>query len=174
MTATKTGCKWVLFWYRVVLYKGPLNGLFRQLIKSYSCQKQVVLSLRVCVVETGDPGSVSAAAAASSGGGRTAWGVVTRGCWYHRPARRSAADQSDWPAVTGSQTTAALHHSGCTTCKFCWVDTVCSLSVSTESSMLFSAGLLACSRHHLSYDDCPEDKKENYQNCYLLCCVWQL
>jgi len=30
------------------------------------------------------------------------------------------------------------------------------------------------SRHHLSYDDCLEDERENYQNCSVLCCVWQL
>jgi len=29
-------------------------------------------------------------------------------------------------------------------------------------------------RQHLSYDDCLKDKRENYQNCYLLCCVQQL
>jgi len=33
---------------------------------------------------------------------------------------------------------------------------------------------LPSSRHHLSYDDCIEDKKENYQNCSVLCCVQQL
>jgi len=30
------------------------------------------------------------------------------------------------------------------------------------------------SRHYLSYDDCLEDKRENYQNCSVLCCVRQL
>ena len=30
---------------------------------------------------------------------------------------------------------------------------------------------LPSSRHHLSYDDCLEDKRENYQNCSVLCCV---
>jgi len=34
--------------------------------------------------------------------------------------------------------------------------------------------LLPSSRHHLSYADCLEDNRENYQNCSLLCCVWQL
>jgi len=29
-------------------------------------------------------------------------------------------------------------------------------------------------RHHLSYDDCLQDKRENYQNCSVLCCVRQL
>jgi len=28
--------------------------------------------------------------------------------------------------------------------------------------------------HHLSCDDCLEDKRENYQNCSVLCCVRQL
>ena len=30
------------------------------------------------------------------------------------------------------------------------------------------------SRHHLSNDDCLEDKREDYQNCSVLCCVRQL
>ena len=30
------------------------------------------------------------------------------------------------------------------------------------------------SRHRLSYDDCLEDKRENHQNCSVLCCVRQL
>jgi len=34
--------------------------------------------------------------------------------------------------------------------------------------------LLVPFRHHLSYDDCLEDKRENYQNCCVLCCIWQL
>jgi len=29
-------------------------------------------------------------------------------------------------------------------------------------------------RHHLSNDNCLEDKRENYLNCSVLCCVWQL
>jgi len=33
---------------------------------------------------------------------------------------------------------------------------------------------LSSSRHRLSYDDCLEDKRENYQKCSVLCCVWQL
>jgi len=33
---------------------------------------------------------------------------------------------------------------------------------------------LSSSRHHLSYDDCREYKRENYQNCSVLCCVRQL
>jgi len=33
---------------------------------------------------------------------------------------------------------------------------------------------LPSSRHRLSYDDYLEDKRENYQNCSVLCCVWQL
>ena len=28
-------------------------------------------------------------------------------------------------------------------------------------------------RYHLSYDDCVEDKRENYQNCSVLCCAQQ-
>ena len=28
--------------------------------------------------------------------------------------------------------------------------------------------------HHLSNDDCPEDKRKDYQNCSVLCCVQQL
>jgi len=34
--------------------------------------------------------------------------------------------------------------------------------------------LLPSSRHHLSYGDCLEDKRGNYQNCSMLCCVQQL
>ena len=34
--------------------------------------------------------------------------------------------------------------------------------------------LLSSNRHYLSYDDCREDKSENYQNCSALCCVRQL
>jgi len=30
-------------------------------------------------------------------------------------------------------------------------------------------GPLPSSRHHLSFDDCLEDKKGNYQNCFVLC-----
>jgi len=30
---------------------------------------------------------------------------------------------------------------------------------------------LPSSRHHMNYDDCPEDKMEKYQNCSVLCCV---
>jgi len=33
---------------------------------------------------------------------------------------------------------------------------------------------LSSSRHHLSHDDCLEDKRENYQNCSVLCCVQHL
>jgi len=29
---------------------------------------------------------------------------------------------------------------------------------------------LPSSRHHLSYDDCTEDKRENYHYCSVLCC----
>ena len=34
--------------------------------------------------------------------------------------------------------------------------------------------LFPSSRHHLSYDDCLEDKRENYHNCFVTCCVRQL
>jgi len=34
--------------------------------------------------------------------------------------------------------------------------------------------ILPSSGQHLSNDDCPEDKRENYQNCSVLCCVRQL
>jgi len=33
---------------------------------------------------------------------------------------------------------------------------------------------LPSSRQHLSNDDCPEDKREDYQNCPVLYCVQQL
>jgi len=33
---------------------------------------------------------------------------------------------------------------------------------------------LPSSRHYLSYDDCLEDERENYQNCSVLCCVRHL
>jgi len=33
---------------------------------------------------------------------------------------------------------------------------------------------LPSSRRHLSYNDCLEDTRENYFNCSVLCCVWQL
>jgi len=29
-------------------------------------------------------------------------------------------------------------------------------------------------KHHLSNDTCLEDKRENYLNCSVLCCIWQL
>jgi len=29
-------------------------------------------------------------------------------------------------------------------------------------------------RHHLSNDDCLEDNRKDYQDCSVLCCVWQL
>jgi len=32
---------------------------------------------------------------------------------------------------------------------------------------------LPTSRHHLNYDDCLKDKRDHYQNCYVLCCVRQ-
>ena len=35
-------------------------------------------------------------------------------------------------------------------------------------------GPLSSSSQHLNYGDCMEDKRENYQNCSLLCCIWQL
>jgi len=33
---------------------------------------------------------------------------------------------------------------------------------------------LPCTRQHLSNDDCPEDKREDYQNCSVLYCECQL
>jgi len=42
------------------------------------------------------------------------------------------------------------------------------------SLTLQKTGLLPFSRHHLGCDDCLEDKRETYQNCCVLCCVWQL
>jgi len=42
------------------------------------------------------------------------------------------------------------------------------LSVSRSSYPVSS------SRRHLSYDDCLEDKRGNYQNCCVLCCIRQL
>jgi len=48
------------------------------------------------------------------------------------------------------------------------------LVVSSLLLQLISVHLPASSREHLSYDDCLEDKKENYQNCSVLCCVQQL
>jgi len=33
---------------------------------------------------------------------------------------------------------------------------------------------LPSSRHRLSYDECLEDKRENYHNCSVLCSVWHL
>ena len=35
-----------------------------------------------------------------------------------------------------------------------------------NSSVFFSFFPLPSSRHRLSYDDCLEDKRENYQNCF--------
>ena len=34
-----------------------------------------------------------------------------------------------------------------------------------------SVRVYASSRHYLSYGDCLEDKRENYDNCSVLCCV---
>jgi len=37
-----------------------------------------------------------------------------------------------------------------------------------------TCGPFTSSGHHLSYDDCLEDKGQDYQNCSLLCCARQL
>jgi len=39
---------------------------------------------------------------------------------------------------------------------------------------LNAAFLVPSGRHHLSYDDCLEDKRGNYQNCSVPCCLWQM
>jgi len=44
----------------------------------------------------------------------------------------------------------------------------------TDRKLFLSTIPLCSSRHHLSYDDCLEDKRENYQKCSVLCCVRQL
>jgi len=44
----------------------------------------------------------------------------------------------------------------------------CHSVVLTVTSIILQSPLRS-SRHHLSYDDCLEDKRENYQN--FLCCV---
>jgi len=41
-----------------------------------------------------------------------------------------------------------------------------------EMCMLLSS--LPYSGRHLSCDDCSVDKREDYQNCSVLCCVWQM
>jgi len=41
-------------------------------------------------------------------------------------------------------------------------------------SILVCCHLLPSSRCHLSNDDWLEDKKEDYQNCSVQCCIWQL
>jgi len=42
--------------------------------------------------------------------------------------------------------------------------------------LLFTINVLALgsSIQHPSSDDCPDDKREDYQNCSVLCCVQQL
>jgi len=40
--------------------------------------------------------------------------------------------------------------------------------------MYFALSVFISSRHRLSNDDCPEDEKENFQNCSVLCCIEQL
>jgi len=53
----------------------------------------------------------------------------------------------------------------------------CTIEVVTfQCSKFGSCGCfrLPSSGHHLSYDDRLEDKRENYQNCSVLCCVRQL
>ena len=48
------------------------------------------------------------------------------------------------------------------------------ISQSINHVWLGLAGPLPSSGHHLSNDDCLDDKRETYQNCSVLCCVWQL
>ena len=43
-----------------------------------------------------------------------------------------------------------------------------------SSSCVLECNHLPSIRQHLSYDDCLEDKRENYQNCSVLYCVTQL
>ena len=43
-----------------------------------------------------------------------------------------------------------------------------------QGKVLHDISPLPSSRHRLSYDDCLEDRRENYQNCSVLCCVQQL
>jgi len=51
----------------------------------------------------------------------------------------------------------------------------CCTDVSLTLKVCF-AGLLflSSSRHYLSYNDCLEDKRDNYENCSVLGCVWRL
>ena len=48
---------------------------------------------------------------------------------------------------------------------------VSELCVSVSDHISVAWFLLSCSRHHLSNDDCLEDKREDHQNCSMLCCV---
>jgi len=41
-------------------------------------------------------------------------------------------------------------------------------------AFLFKSSLPSSRQHHLSNDDCPEDKREGYKNCSVLHCVRQL
>jgi len=50
----------------------------------------------------------------------------------------------------------------------------CGLIIVNLYSLARFCDFLPSSRHHLSYDDFLEDKRENYQNCSVLCCVRQL
>ena len=47
-------------------------------------------------------------------------------------------------------------------------------SVSESPSALFVCLFLPSNRHHQSYADCLEVRREDCQNCSVLCCVWQL
>jgi len=52
---------------------------------------------------------------------------------------------------------------------------VCRCSLThCEISLVLTPAPFPSSRHHLSYDDCLEDKRGKYQNCSVLCCVRQL
>jgi len=44
----------------------------------------------------------------------------------------------------------------------------------TRVFFIWTDVLLSFSRHHLRYDDCLEDKRDNYENCSVLYCVQQL
>ena len=80
---------------------------------------------------------------------------------YHHPGRkRRELWWSLWVAVVlhFEESLISMEH----VCHFCLCE------IKSNSYFLPSSG------HHLSSDDCLEDRRENYQNCFLLCCVWQL
>ena len=49
----------------------------------------------------------------------------------------------------------------------CVKSTVKSKPTNLPGRMSYKASI----RHHLSHDDCVEDKRKNYQNCSVLCCI---